>query len=146
MLYILAAGIIAVIISGIKKGAVSGPAACGMSLAVIIFGIPSIQTIIGILLSEIPKDIASISAFVVLTFLGGYFAAKTNEDTASMNTKIIAVVGAAPYLIFLTIFTSSFVFWFLVAAYIPCIFAGYKKGKKYNIISQTKNLVTEQSS
>ncbi len=113
------------------------PAAVGRSFAAITFilgialyNLHCIQTIIHAFVNaeSIPYQAASVLASLFMAGVAGYLAARTIEDTQSMNAKIIAVVGYAPYLLVTTLALMGEPLWcnyVSAVLYIPAVIIGY---------------------
>ncbi|BBM02717.1 hypothetical protein [Microbulbifer sp. GL-2] len=117
-----------------SKNIPQSPAACGIAFFTVTAGLASWLY----LLSAIPFHslylLVSVTSLPLILLLGGVMAARTSEDTASMNAKIVLAVAAVPYLLvtFIAFMNSSE--WAIIYAlviYIPCIIGGRYIGSKY---------------
>ncbi|AMQ87760.1 hypothetical protein [Marinobacter sp. LQ44] len=78
-----------------KPNPPQSPAACGAGFFVSTAGVASVLYLLSLIPSSLVYQFASVLALPLLALIAGYTAARTTEDTSSMNAKIVAGVGFA---------------------------------------------------
>ncbi|MGH1374572.1 MAG: hypothetical protein ACRBBW_21225 [Cellvibrionaceae bacterium] len=123
------------------------PAACGIGFFIATAGIASWQYLLSILPSSLFL-VGSVISIPLLCVAAGYISARTTEDTSSMNAKIVAGVAFIPFVIVTLLSLSSLPSWvnyYAVAIFVPCIMAGLKVQKMHNKSSK-KDVLKHASS
>lgn len=145
LVYPIAAGLLFVfIVRAIKSPEPSGPVAVGRALAVlllsdifgskfVVFAIHDLQRTFRFPLPQAIEQFAITAVFCLAAYGSGYIAAKTMEDTHSMNYKIICVIGVIPHGILSFFFLSGGIFNHLAFwSFIPLVvIGGYVKSRDY---------------
>jgi hypothetical protein len=87
------------------------------------------------LAGEVPVyEVLSVLSAMILIAGSGWVVSRTTEDTQTMNLKILAVIGFVPFSIitwFGFMSGPALVVWFLIFAYIPTLYIGYRAYVKY---------------
>jgi len=79
-------------------------------------------------------EVLSVFSALLLAVASGWVASRTTEDTQTMNLKLLAAIGFVPFSIITWVgFMSGpvLVVWFLIIAYIPMVYVGYRAYLKY---------------
>lgn len=118
-----------------KSDLPQSPAACGTAFFIATAGVASILYLLAIVPSSLFYLVASVIAIPTAGLLSGYVAARTKEDTASMNAKIVAGVAFVPYAGICALSLSQMPGWVIIyalASFIPCVIVGLKIYQKRN--------------
>ncbi|MDV2078703.1 hypothetical protein [Marinobacter xestospongiae] len=116
-----------------KPNPPQSPAACGTGFFVSTAGVASVLYLLSLIPSSLFYQFASVFVLPLLALIAGYAAARTTEDTSSMNAKIVAGVGLIPYVIICMLFLSSLPSWVLIFAilsFVPCVLIGLRVYQK----------------
>ncbi len=116
-----------------KPNPPQSPAACGAGFFVSTAGVASVLYFLSLIPSSLVYQFTSVFALPLLALIAGYTAAKTTEDTSSMNAKIVAGVGFIPYVIICMLFLSGLPGWvliFAVLSFVPSVLIGLKVYQK----------------
>ena len=133
---VLSVGILVSLFKASTKNEIpQSPAACGTAFFIATAGIASWQHLLTIIPSYSLFLAASVISLPALSISSGYIAARTSEDTASMNAKIVAGVAFIPYLIisyFSLMSAPSWANYYAAIIFIPCILVGFKINQMHN--------------
>ena len=116
-----------------KPNPPQSPAACGAGFFVSTAGVASSLYLLSLVPSTLFYQFASVFVLPLLALIAGYTAARTTEDTSSMNAKIVAGVGFIPYVIICMLFLSALPIWVLIFAilsFVPSVLIGLRVYQK----------------
>lgn len=111
------------------------PAACSIAFFIATAGVAAWQYLLTALPSGFLHLVISLISLPLISMSAGYVAARTKEDTASMNVKIVAGAAFIPYLIVTFISSISLPSWMVIYAgiiFIPCMLLGKKINTTYD--------------
>lgn len=116
-----------------KPNPPQSPAACGAGFFISTAGVASALYLLSLIPSSLFYQFTSVFVLPLLALIAGYTAARTTEDTSSMNAKIVAGVGFIPYVIICMLFLSGLPGWVLIFAalsFVPSVLIGLKVYQK----------------
>lgn len=121
--------ILALLQSTVRLKVPSGPVACGIALLIPTLGLAAWLYLVSTVTNDFYYLIVCLVSLPVFALWAGWVAARTSEDTAIMNAKIVSAVAFIPYafITYLAFFPlPAYASYFALFILVPCILLGAK--------------------